>query len=102
MQVSSFGSEFLNVLLGNEDLITFVGKIIPPNGNDLLLTDVILRVDYSTDPNIPDGLWKSGKLSLKSDDYSAEVSFNNDGSAVCSGSEQWNEPDWQNSLDPIK
>jgi len=102
VDVSSFGSEFLDVLLGNEDLITLVGKIIPPNGDDLLLTDVIKRVDYSTNPNIPDGLWKSGKLSLKSDDYSAEVSFNSDGSAVCSGSEQWNEPDWQDSLDPIK
>jgi hypothetical protein len=102
VDVSSFGSEFLNVLLGNEDLITFVGKIIPPNGNDLLLTDVILRVDYSTDPNIPDGLWKSGKLTLKSVKNSVAVSFKSDGSADCSGSEQWNEPDWQNSLDPIK
>jgi len=98
VEVSSFGSEFLEILLGNGDLITLVGKI---GHGDVSLTDVIARED---DPQsqIPEGVWKSGKLTLKSVKNSVAVSFNSDGSADCSGSEQWNEPDWQNSLDPIK
>jgi hypothetical protein len=98
VEVSSFGSEFLEILLGNGDLITLVGKI---GHGDVSLTDVIARED---DPQsqIPEGVWKSGKLSLNADDYTVEMNFNSDGSADCSGSEQWNEPDWQNTLDPIK